>query len=134
MSVTDDTITKESLNVPAVPLTSKATTENAVILEKGGAAGTVPEELFVPGTVYYLKRIIDIDTHTSSGRGMEFFTLWNRHPGEHFQRILLSSNIISDHKCDNHYYALRDVLKGLPGAHGEGIFRGIKSIFHHNNL
>ncbi|XP_030499949.2 uncharacterized protein LOC115715249 isoform X1 [Cannabis sativa] len=79
-----------------------------------------PEELFVPGSVYYLKRNLD----SQSRNGGEFFTLWKRNPGEHFQRIVLSSNLISDHKCDSHYYALRDVLKGLPGHDDyKGIFR-----------
>ncbi|CAK7346435.1 unnamed protein product [Dovyalis caffra] len=119
----DVPITREPLTVTTVPLTSKATTENAVILEKERNACVLPEELFVPGSVYYLKRDIDADIQTSSGRGMEFFTLWKRHPGEHFQRIVLSGNIISDHKCDSHYYALRDVLKGLPGTNSESIFR-----------
>lgn len=72
---------------------------------------TIPEELFTPGSLYFIKR--DVDNSISS-KGKESYTLWKRHPGEHFQRIVLSSNLISDHKCDNHYYALRDVLKGLP--------------------
>ncbi|GAB2262827.1 hypothetical protein Droror1_Dr00003824 [Drosera rotundifolia] len=82
-------------------------------------------ELFVPGTVYYLKR-----SHTSHSRDgdsnktkcNEYFSLLKREPGDHFQNILLSGNLISDHKCDSHYYALRDVIKGLPGHVGESIF------------
>lgn len=115
--------TDGSVTVPIVPPTSKATTDNDVILEKEEAASALPEELFVPGTVYYLKRNFDTDGATSNGRGVEFFTLLKRHPSEHFQRIVLSSNIISGHKCDSHYYALRDVLKGLPGTVDECIFR-----------
>lgn len=84
------------------------------VLKKEGAGCTVPEELLVPGTIYHLKRNIDTNAYSRSGREVEVFTMWKRHPGEHFQRIVLSSNIISDHKCDSHYYALRDVLKGLP--------------------
>ncbi|KAI4349411.1 hypothetical protein L6164_010003 [Bauhinia variegata] len=38
-------------------------------------------------------------------------------------RIILSSNLISDHKCGSPYYALRDVLKSLPWGGEEGIFR-----------
>ncbi|KAG6774576.1 hypothetical protein POTOM_021934 [Populus tomentosa] len=119
----DGSITRESLAIPAAPSTSKATTENAVISEKERNAYALQEELFVPGSVYYLKRDINTDAHTISGRGMELFTLWKRHPGEHFQRIVLPGNIISDHKCDSHYYALRDVLKGLPGTNNESIFK-----------
>ncbi|KAL6502899.1 hypothetical protein OROHE_024067 [Orobanche hederae] len=73
----------------------------------------VGESLFVPGTVYYLKRNVDAESHH---KRVEYFTLLRRNPGEHFQRILLSGNLISDHKCDSHYYALRDVLKGLPSS------------------
>lgn len=79
----------------------------------------MPEELFVPGTIFYLKR----NTDTQAGIGGEYFTLLKRHPGEHFQRIVLSNNLISNHKCDSHLYALRDVLKGFPGPEDEGIFR-----------
>ncbi|KAL9264325.1 Diacylglycerol lipase-beta-like protein [Drosera capensis] len=82
-------------------------------------------ELFVPGTIYYLKR-----SHTSHSRDGDsnktksngYFTLLKREPGDHFQNILLSGNLIFDHKCDSHYYALRDVIKGLPGPVGESIF------------
>ncbi|KAK4796198.1 hypothetical protein SAY86_028524 [Trapa natans] len=74
------------------------------------------EELLVPGTVYYLKRKVD------NGNGGESYTLWKRHRGDHFQRIVLSSNLFSDHKCDSHYYALRDVLKDLPLPNNESLF------------
>lgn len=69
----------------------------------------MPEELFVPGVLYFLKRNMG-----NSSFGEEYYTLWKRPPGEHFQRILLSGNLISDHRCDSHFYALRDVLKSLP--------------------
>ncbi|CAA0816825.1 alpha/beta-Hydrolases superfamily protein [Striga hermonthica] len=77
------------------------------------AASKATEDLFVPGIVYYLKRNVDSE---GNRKRIEYFTLLRRNPGEHFQRILLSSNLISDHKCDSHYYALRDVLKGLPSS------------------
>ncbi|KAH1106124.1 hypothetical protein J1N35_009892 [Gossypium stocksii] len=92
-------------------------------LQKEEGAYTVPGELFVPGTVYYLKRNIDDHTGSNDNRGQEYFSLWRRHPGEHFQKIILSSNLISDHRCDSHYFALRDVLKGLPMSHEEDLFR-----------
>uniref|UniRef100_A0A2P2J7P5 Fungal lipase-type domain-containing protein n=3 Tax=Rhizophora mucronata TaxID=61149 RepID=A0A2P2J7P5_RHIMU len=106
---------------PAFPLKSKSKTENAVSLEKEEATGTMPEELFVPGTIYYIKK--NIDTNAGSSRGIEFYTLWRSPPGEHFQRIVLSSKIISDHKCDSHQHALRDVIKGLPGANDNDILK-----------
>ncbi|KAL5561857.1 hypothetical protein UlMin_031604 [Ulmus minor] len=118
--LSDNLLGKESTASPRVASTSKKTSEKSVAIKSEGSVCTVPEELFVPGSVYYLKR--NTDSH-GGGSGKEFFTLWRRHPGEHFQRIVLSSNLISDHKCDSHYYALRDVLKGLPGPEDEAIFR-----------
>lgn len=82
-------------------------------LKLGKPASREAKELFVPGTVYYLKRNVEAESHN---RRIEYFTLLRRHPGEHFQRILLSSNLISDHKCDSHFYALRDVIKGMPSS------------------
>ncbi|TQD73442.1 hypothetical protein C1H46_041028 [Malus baccata] len=101
---------------------SKNSSDNTVAIESGGAACKVPEELFVPGTVYYLKRNVDAHAGSSNGRRREYFTLWKRHPGEHFQRIVLSSNIITDHKCVSHYDALRDVLKDFPASDDENKF------------
>ncbi|KAK9069008.1 hypothetical protein SSX86_013124 [Deinandra increscens subsp. villosa] len=75
-------------------------------------ANEIKEELFIPGCVYYLKRTEE----KHDGNKVNTFTLWKRHTGEHFQRILLSNNLIADHKCDSHYYALRDVLKGIPAT------------------
>lgn len=119
--LTDERVRKESTVSPRVPSVSKTAPDNSVAVKNGGTACTVPEELFVPGTVYYLKRNLDPQSG-EPGKRREFFTLWKRHPGEHFEKIVLSSNLISDHKCDNHYYALRDVLKGLPGSNDESIF------------
>nr|GMD20088.1 sn1-specific diacylglycerol lipase beta-like isoform X1 [Ipomoea batatas] len=97
------------------PTSGSASNAASLAKQHKGALGGVDEELLVPGSVYYLKRNTDEAT--------EFFTLWKRHPGEHFQRILLSSNVISDHRCDSHNYALRDVLKGIPASSDEAIFR-----------
>ncbi|KAE8679637.1 LOB domain-containing protein 16-like [Hibiscus syriacus] len=105
----------------SVPQASKLETKNVVVLQKEEGGYKVP--LLVPGTVYYLKRNIESEAESGDNRGQEYFTLWRRHPGEHFQRIVLSSNLISDHRCDSHLYALRDVLKGLPMSHEEEIFR-----------
>ncbi|KAI7990822.1 Sn1-specific diacylglycerol lipase alpha [Camellia lanceoleosa] len=107
--------------VSGVSSTSKAARESAVLGKKDSAMPE--EELFVPGTLYYLKRNIVDNRSSSNEKGRKFFTLWRRHPGEHFQRILLSNNLISDHKCDSYYYALRDVLKGFPGPIEETIFK-----------
>ncbi|GAB4830508.1 hypothetical protein Ancab_020219 [Ancistrocladus abbreviatus] len=101
-----------------------ASTFKTSVAEKEETATLMHEELFVPGTVYYLKR--NQPTYNSNAnrtKGNVYFTLWRRQPGDHFQRILLSSNLISDHKCNSHLYALRDVIKGLPsGPSNEGIF------------
>lgn len=70
----------------------------------------VPEDLFLPGTLYYLQRDIEDINDVEE----ESYTLWKGDPGENFQRILLSGNLISDHRCESIYYALREVLKTLP--------------------
>ncbi|CAN8286830.1 unnamed protein product [Cochlearia groenlandica] len=82
-----------------------------------------PEELYVPGAVYYLMRNHRGNPKNAAGKKVEYFSLMKRDPGQHFQRILLSGNFITDHKCDSHYYALRDVLKGFPGFIDESIFK-----------
>ncbi|CAL9023576.1 unnamed protein product [Prunus brigantina] len=119
-NASDGPVIKKMPTASRVPVNDGEVRDNAVAIENGGAACKVPEELFVPGTVYYLKRNVDVQTGSSSSSSREYFTLWKRHPGEHFQRIVLSSNIITDHKCVSHYYALRDVLKGLPTSDDEG--------------
>ncbi|KAK5813396.1 uncharacterized protein LOC108467565 [Gossypium arboreum] len=113
---------KESSDV-AIKTEPTSVPKKVTALQKEEGAYTMPEELFVPGTVYYLKRNIDDHTGSNDNRGQEYFSLWRRHPGEHFQKIILSSNLISDHRCDSHYFALRDVLKGLPMSHEEDLFR-----------
>ncbi|OMO78447.1 Lipase, class 3 [Corchorus capsularis] len=115
----DNLVTEKST---PVTLASKPETKIVAVLKNEEGASAVPEELFVPGTVYYLKRNVDDDAESSNNRSREYFSLWRRHPGEHFNRIVLSSNVITDHKCVSHYYALRDVLKGLPMSHNGGIF------------
>ncbi|KAI4303717.1 hypothetical protein MLD38_039315 [Melastoma candidum] len=86
----------------------------------------LPVELFVPGSVYYLRREMTSTANSITGvvksSGSESFRLWRRNPGDHFQRIVLSSNLISDHKCDSHCYALRDVLKSMPTSTEEALF------------
>lgn len=111
---TDPSIQQELAIVPRVPSKSKPTAKGDAIM---GKERTMPEELFVPGTVYYLKRNMDCNSNSR----IEYFTLWRRHPGDHFPRILLSSNLISDHKCDSHYYALRDVLKASPASTNDDV-------------
>lgn len=115
---TDTSIRKELPIAPGAPLTVKAAKETYIAMKAEGDKSAVPEELFIPGTVYCLKR--NMDSQTEGGK--QYFTLLKRHPSEHFQRIILSGNWFSDHKCDSHYYALRDVLKGLPWCGEEGIF------------
>lgn len=111
----DVNITRTVSTVPHVPNTSNSKGNTTSLVRPGD-----DPELFVPGTLYILKRNTNA---RSKGNSADCFTLWKRHSGEHFQRIRLSDNIISDHKCDSHYYALRDVLKGLPGPTDEAVFR-----------
>ncbi|XP_020524600.1 uncharacterized protein LOC18422810 isoform X2 [Amborella trichopoda] len=102
----------DSLNTPREPLPSPHLT-----LKSQGAAHA---ELFAPGTLYHVRRKVDVGS--GNGKGKESYTLWKALPGEHFDRIILSSSLISDHRCDNHYYALRDVLKGIPSSHHAGAY------------
>ncbi|XP_038897253.1 uncharacterized protein LOC120085373 isoform X2 [Benincasa hispida] len=104
----DDSNRKKSDVASGSPPHPTAALQSATATQNEAARCKIPDELFVPGTVYYLKR------HTDSTP--EYFTLWKRYPDEHFQQIVLSSILISDHTCDSHYYALRDVLKGLPSC------------------
>ncbi|XP_010506071.1 PREDICTED: sn1-specific diacylglycerol lipase beta-like [Camelina sativa] len=103
-----------SKNNQSESLISETTTKDIV---------KVPEELYVPGAVYYLMRNLRGNPKSAGGKQVEYFSLWKRDPGQHFQRILLSGNFITDHKCDSHYYALRDVLKGFPSFIDESIFK-----------
>jgi hypothetical protein len=83
-------------------------TNSAEVMSLSKKDEYVPEDLFLPGTLYYLQKEVenvDIDD--------ESYTLWRGDPGENFQRILLSGNLISDHRCESIRYALRDVLKSL---------------------
>nr|CAB3456593.1 unnamed protein product [Digitaria exilis] len=76
----------------------------------------VPEDLFLPGTLYYLQRDIENINCVDD----ESYTLWKGDPGENFQRILLSGNLISDHRCESIHCALREVLKTLPPPPQDG--------------
>ncbi|XP_061366957.1 uncharacterized protein LOC133310085 [Gastrolobium bilobum] len=112
-------ISKELPESTEAPLSAKAAKENSVVMKVKGTKPAVSDELFIPGTVYYLKRNLG----SQNDVGNDFYTLLKRQPGEHFQRIILSGNLITDHRSDSHYYALRDVLKGLPWCGQEDIFR-----------
>ncbi|XP_012569804.1 uncharacterized protein [Cicer arietinum] len=114
-----DPVGKELPIAREAPLPRKAAKENSVVVKIEETKPAVSEELFIPGSVYYLKRNLGSQNNVEK----EVFTLLKRQPGEHFQRIILSGNFITDHRCDSHYYALRDVLKGLPWHGEEGIFR-----------
>ncbi|KAK4418375.1 hypothetical protein Salat_2250200 [Sesamum alatum] len=111
---------KEEVSV--VPSHSRTSSPSSIssghVEHENSACGTATD-FFVPGTLYYLKKNTGAENCLKPG---DYFTLLRRHRGEHFQRILISSNIISDHKCDSHYYALRDVLKGLPTSLNNDIF------------
>ncbi|PWA38067.1 alpha/beta-Hydrolases superfamily protein [Artemisia annua] len=102
---------KDSIAVPSsIPSTSEPAEAKADDIKEERHDMYPKEELFIPGVVYYLKR----KEEKHNGNKVNKFTLWKRNTGEHFERILLTSNLIADHKCDSHYYALRDVLKSIP--------------------
>jgi hypothetical protein len=109
--------------VPEIP--SSKNNQSGILISDSTTKDVVklPEELYVPGAVYYLMRSLRGTPKSSAGKQVEYYSLWKRDPGQHFQRILLSGNFITDHKCDSHYYALRDVLKGFPSFINESIFK-----------
>ncbi|KAG4976751.1 hypothetical protein AAZX31_13G104100 [Glycine max] len=113
------TTDKELPVATEAPLPSEAAKETSGVTKVAGTKTAVIEELFIPGTVYYLKR--NLGSQIDAGK--DFFTLYKREPGEHFQKVIFSGNFITDHRCDSHYYALRDVLKGVPWCGKEGIFK-----------
>lgn len=100
---------KEEVSV--VPSHSRTSAPSSIssghVEHENSYCGTA-EDLFVPGTPYYIKKNMGAENCLKSG---ECFTLLRRHQGEHFQRILISSNIILDHKRDSHYYARGMYLK-----------------------
>jgi hypothetical protein len=76
-------------------------------------------ELRVPGLLLLIcggQAPTNEDGTKSAGR--EGHILLKGHDGTQFGRIVLSSTMLSDHKCRSIYYALRDVLKGLPKTGG----------------
>ncbi|GAB4841696.1 hypothetical protein Ancab_022418 [Ancistrocladus abbreviatus] len=58
-------------------------------------------------TAIFTHEVTHDSSASSTSEGNVYFTHWKRQPWDHFQRILLSSYLISEHKCN----ALRDVIK-----------------------
>ncbi|KAL5076983.1 hypothetical protein RYX36_015967 [Vicia faba] len=104
-----DQVCKEFPDTGEAPLPPKASKENSVVVKVKETKPAVSEELFIPGTVYYLKR--DLISHNDVEK--KVYTLLKRQSGEHFKRIILFGNFLTDHRCDSHYFVLRDVLKGI---------------------
>ncbi|CAK9214810.1 unnamed protein product [Sphagnum jensenii] len=79
-------------------------------------------ELLVPGTLLFIcgGQPIQRPENTGKSQGREGHVLLRGHPGTGFGPIILSGNMLTDHKCENVYYALRDVLKGLPKSGDTG--------------
>ncbi len=79
-------------------------------------------ELVVPGTLLFIcgGQPIQRPENTGKSQGREGHVLLKGHPGTGFGPIILSGNMLTDHKCENVYYALRDVLKGLPKSGDTG--------------
>lgn len=79
-------------------------------------------ELWVPGKLLLIcggrAPGANSEDGAKSGAGREGHVLLKGHDGTQFGRIVLSSTMLSDHKCISIYYALRDVLKGLPKSGG----------------
>lgn len=88
-------------------------------LKEGVKAEDEHPELWVPGLLLLIcggRAPTNEDGVKSAGR--EGHILLKGQDGTQFGRIVLSSTMLSDHKCISIYYALRDVLKGLPKTGG----------------
>lgn len=109
----------EKKDKPAEPPLSKGVPKKPRREEESGQAEDEHPELWVPGSLLLIcggQAPTNADGAKSVGR--EGHVLLKGHEGTQFGRIVLSSTMLSDHKCISIYYALRDVLKGLPKTGG----------------
>jgi hypothetical protein len=108
----------EKTDKPALPPLPKGEPKPGDLKEETKAEDEHPE-LRVPGLLLLIcggQAPTNEDGTKSAGR--EGHILLKGHDGTQFGRIVLSSTMLSDHKCRSIYYALRDVLKGLPKTGG----------------
>lgn len=108
----------EKTDKPALPPLPKGEPKPGVLKEEIKAEDEHPE-LRVPGLLLLIcggQAPTNEDGTKSTER--EGHILLKGHDGTQFGRIVLSSTMLSDHKCRSIYYALRDVLKGLPKTGG----------------
>ncbi|BBN04068.1 sn1-specific diacylglycerol lipase [Marchantia polymorpha subsp. ruderalis] len=86
-------------------------------LELIESAKTAPHEhphLHAPGTLYHI-RSRSLKPAELSGKETDYgCSLWKGDSDAKLGRIVLSTSMLSDHRCESYYYALRDVLKGIP--------------------
>ncbi|KAG0556329.1 hypothetical protein KC19_11G044800 [Ceratodon purpureus] len=108
----------EKKDRPPEPPLSKEGPKPRNLKEESKAEDEHPE-LWVPGLLLLIcggRAPTNEDGTKSAGR--EGHILLKGQDGTQFGRIVLSSTMLSDHKCISIYYALRDVLKGLPKTGG----------------
>lgn len=102
------------------PTTTPAAQEKRADLAKQTTSTPTNEhpELCVPGILLLVAggRVPKGGEDKSVGR--EGHVLLKGQEGTQFGRIVLSSTMLSDHKCVSIYHGLRDVLKGLPKSPG----------------
>lgn len=79
-------------------------------------------ELVAPGTLFHIcNRPIktpEFNRNVDGGR----FSMWKGGAGSYLGRIVVTSNMFSDHRCESYYYGLRDVLKELPSSRNPVLF------------
>ncbi|KAL2635883.1 hypothetical protein R1flu_007362 [Riccia fluitans] len=86
-------------------------------LDPAGNAKRPPHvhpQLHAPGTLYHIRSRGIKPANVGSKDGIDGCTLWEGSLEAKLCRIVLSTSMLSDHKCESYYYALRDVLKGIP--------------------
>lgn len=99
---------------------SSAKEKRSELVNQQGKPGDEHPELCVPGLLLLVcgGRPISGADDSEKSAGREGHVLLKGYDGTQFGRIVLSSTMLSDHKCVSIYYALRDVLKGLPKTGG----------------
>jgi hypothetical protein len=79
-------------------------------------------ELVAPGTLFHIcSRQIKTPKFNRNVDG-EKYSLWKGCPDSYLGRIVVTSSMFSDHRCESYYYGLRNVLKHLPSSRKPALF------------
>ncbi|KAK9137753.1 hypothetical protein Sjap_008347 [Stephania japonica] len=116
----------EGVKSPVIDV-SPSTANTTIVIKTDKATN---EELFVPGTVYYLKRHRDRKSNELSRSIVASHLPLKRHLGANVQNTGPSGSVMWDQMCISSYFLLRGLLKNLPlfpcTAHRHPLYRPIK--------